>query len=799
MRYLRKMVGLGLLGGVLLGAAGLAMLYRSLPQLSGHIVVPGLAQAVEIVRDHYAVPHIYAQTELDAYFALGYVHAQDRLWQMEMQRRLGSGTLAEILGARALDQDRFIRTLGIRHIAAENLRHLDASTQQILAAYARGVNAYLEEGRMLPPEFMLLHCAPAMWTPVDSLVWLKMMAWDLSGNWWEELFNVRLSRRLSPQQIVELFPPYPGETPLRLPDLATLYAALDAPARVLMATIPSRAASGVGSNNWVVDGTRTHSGKPLLANDPHLQLKAPSLWYLAHLHAPNLNVIGATLPGLPTVILGRNAHVAWAYTNTGSDTQDLFVEKISPHDPAQYLTPEGTSTFATVREVIKVQGQPEVEFVVRRSRHGPVISDATAEVQMIMPPGHALALSWVALWSDDLTLQFTVKAATARTGAELVQAARDFHTPQQNIVYADEDGHIGFVAAGRVPVRRAENDAMGLVPVPGWRAQYDWIGFIPFEELPQASDVAGGEIVTANQKITPEGYRYWLTSGWAFPYRANRIHALLDTIPKHTVEDFAAIQRDVKNPVAAALLPFMLQITPASNDERTILERLRRWDTAMAREQPEPLIFAEWLRHLAALIYQEPLGELYDQVGDYRPDFLVNVLSNKDGQAYWCGTAAGEPHCAVQLQRALRLAIARLTRRYGQDVGQWTWGKAHTAIAAHQPFGEVPLLSWLFNVRTAKSGAHDTIDMSDYVYDAQLAMYLGAVGPSVRAIYDLAAPEDAVFILNTGQSGHPLSSHYRDMVRAWAEGRYIPMRTDYHTVLQQSIGRLVLSPWEAER
>lgn len=790
MRLHSRILRLLLLGGLLSGIAGWLLWQRWLPQWYGAVVIAGLQQPVEILRDAYAIPHIYAQTETDAYMALGYAHAQDRLWQMELQRRLGAGTLAEIVGAEAVELDRFSRTMGIRRNAVANLQQLDARTQQILAAYTHGINAYLAEGRLLPPEFLVLRCAPAAWTPEDALGWLKMMAWDLSGNWWQELRNVRLQRRLSPQQRQELLPPYPGEAPLVLPDLTTLYAGLEVPTTVFFRRLPAIAQSAVGSNNWVVDGSRTHSGKPLLANDTHLRLAAPSLWYLAHLHTPEMNVIGATLPGIPAVILGRNDRVAWAFTNTGSDTQDLFVEKIAPHDPAYYLTPQGWRAFETVREIIKVKGQADIEWTVRRSRHGPIISDVGTTMRTNLPGQSALALNWVALRPDDLSLQFPLKVATARNAAELLQAARDFHAPQQNIVYADVDGQIGFVAAGRVPIRHADNDARGLVPVPGWKAQYDWQGWIPFDELPQITATTTGRIVTANHKITPPGYRHWLAADWEWPYRAERIEALLDATSHHSMASFMAIQHDVYNPVAATLLPLMLRITPENAMEQAALERLRQWDMAMTRESPEALLFVEWLRQLTPLLTRASLGELSDEIGAYQPAFLASVL--RQARTPWCQES--EPPCAAPLRQALRLALERLTQRYGADMRRWAWGNAHSAIATHQPFGEVPLLAWLFNIRTVKAGAYDTIDVSSYTYDAASGEYHSRFGPNYRAVYDLAEPENSLFLSHTGQSGQPLSRHYRSMVRAWQEGRYIAMRTDYASVSRQAAGRLRLQP-----
>ncbi|BBL77211.1 penicillin acylase family protein [Methylomagnum ishizawai] len=779
--------------GLLVAGWALFQGYRSRPEDAAPL--PGLDRPVEIIRDRQGVPHIYADTEADAYFALGYVHAQDRLWQMDLNRRLGSGRLAEVLGEKALEQDRFMRTLGLRRAAERNLEGLDAGTRRILDAYARGVNAYVGRGGRLPLEFWVQGYRPTPWTPVDSLVWLKTLAWNLSGNWWEELLNLRLSRRLPPERIAELFPPYPGDTAFRLPALDSLYAGLDASAQALMALDIQGPRRSLGSNNWAVDGHRSRGGQPLLANDPHLKLGAPPVWYFAHLEAPGLSVVGATLPGVPAVVLGRSRHAAWAFTNTGPDTQDIYVEKPLAGDASRYLTPDGTAAFGRISETIGVRGAAPETLVVRTTRHGPVISDASPEVRAALPAGTAMALRWTGLDPEDTTLRFMHQAARARDGDGILAAARDFQAPQQNIVYADDRGGIGFVAAGRIPIRRSDNDLMGLAPAPGWDARYDWTGFIPFGELPQSRQPASGKIVTANQKITPPDYPYWITSGWLPPYRARRIDALLDATAHHDVASFAAIQTDAVNPVALQLLPHLLRVKAQDPEQRRILARLRAWDGDMAKDRAEPLIFAEWIRRLSEVLYRDALGDLYEAVGDYNPLFLANLLGG-EGASHWCPDPArdGDPPCAAALGRALALALDGLKQRYGADPDRWTWGRAHSARSLHHPYGGLPLLSWLFNVEVPSPGGMDTINVSGYAYDESSGRYVGEAGPSFRALYDLADPDRSLFVLSAGQSGDPLSPHYRDMAEPWAGGRYLPLVMDRDRIVKDAESTLRLEP-----
>ena len=744
--------------------------------------IDGLSGAVEILRDNHGIPHIYARSPLDAYAALGYAHAQDRLWQMEAARRTASGTLSEIVGPATRDADRFFRTLGLTRVAAENLAQLDAASRAVVAAYTRGVNAYLAAAPALPMELAALQATPQPWTPVDTIACMKMLAWTLSANAWDELQNVRLARRLTPAQVADLFhPPDDDEALPPAPSFQAAYGDLAAAASALTEAVLGGAAHGTGSNAWAVDGAHTASGKPLLANDPHLGLSAPAIWYVAHLHAPGLNAVGATIPGIPTVILGRNDRVAWGYTNTRPDTQDFYVERLV--DGARYQTPGGPAAFATRAETIHVRGQPDEVLQVRISRHGPVVSDAVAAVRAAMPAGHALALSWVGLRPDDRTLQFTVHAATARSGADLRAAVRDFHAPQEVVVYADVDGDTGLVAAGRVPVRRADNDARGRVPQPGWDARYDWTGLIAFDELPQR---VGGVQVSANQRITPPGYRHWMTDRWPTPDRAERIGALLASRPRHTLDDLAAIQLDVHSPRSRALLPTLLR---AVGDD-PIAARLRAWDGAMAPDRAEPLIYVEWIRQLSIRLAQERLGPLFAEIGESNLDLITRVLADRAASARWCAAAG----CADEIRGAWRDALARLRDRHGADPAAWRWGDACIVVSANAALGGVPGLAEQVNVTTPARGGTDTVNNAGHFFDPTDGRYVVQSGPVFRALYDLADLEASRFMLTPGQSGDPASPQYRDLAPLWAEGRYLPLITERDTVLAGPTKRLVLSP-----
>ncbi|HUN70253.1 MAG TPA: penicillin acylase family protein, partial [Burkholderiales bacterium] len=690
-RFALRFTALAAALALVLAAGGYFYLRQSLPRTEGEIRLAGLGAPVEVLRDRYGIPHIFAASLEDASFALGFVHAQDRLWQMEMSRRIAAGRVAELVGAGALETDRFLRTLGVRRAAEANLRLLDAETRKLLESYAAGVNAFLASDPVLPLEFWLTGARPEPWTPADSVAWTKMMAWDLGGNFRSELLRMSLARTLPLARIHQILPPYPGEQPPVIADLKELYGTLERDAVQLAQFAPDN--DGLGSNNWVVSGARSASGKPLLANDPHLGLTAPPVWYFAQLSAAGMNAIGSTLPGVPGIILGRNERIAWGATNTGPDVQDLYIEKLDA--AGGYLAPEGPRPFQVIEETIKVKGAEPEKLRVRISRHGPVISDVLRSAQQQTPRGYVIAFAWTALAEDDRSMQATLKFARAREWDGFLAAARDFQAPQQNLVYADVEGNIGFVAAGRVPVRKPANDLKGMAPAPGWLAKYDWDGYIPFEQLPRSFNPAGGAVVTANHRITPPGYAHFISSEWQPPYRADRIQALLDAAPKHTTQSFARIQADVTSRAMRELLPRLLAARPRSEEARKALALLAKWDGAMAPERSEPLIAWAWWRELTRAIYADELGDAFRANWLARAEFLGNVLSGDPDLARWCDdvrTPAVET-CEEVLALSLEAALADLASRYGGDQGRWRWGDAHAARHEHRPFGRQPLLA----------------------------------------------------------------------------------------------------------
>ena len=767
-----------------------ALWYRqaSLPVHEGTFLVPGLQQSVRIDRDAYGIPNIVAANERDATFALGYTHAQDRLWQMEMNRRIAAGRLAEVLGEPALDTDKFLRTIGIARTAQSIYRNLDAEQRDLLEAYAAGVNAYLSKrGGPLPPEFYLTRAPkPEPWTPADSIGWSLMMAWDLARySYSRELRRLQLAQRFSVAEINDFYPPYPGDAAPVTADYAELYRLLglkSAPVTAMAApAFGFGGGEGLGSNNWVVSGQRTASGKPLLANDPHLGLTTPSVWYFAGMQVPGFKVMGATLPGVPGVVLGRNDRVAWAFTNTGVDQQDLYLERINPQTPDEYQTPEGWSRFTSRIETIRVKGGDDVELTVRETRHGPVISGLASVEKGFKQAQYVLALRWSALEPNDTTIAAIRALNKARNIDQAEQALEKFQVVTQSALIADVDGKIGMIVTGRIPLRDRAHDLQGLVPAPGWEARYDWRGYLPTEQAPRVRNPAGGLIVTANHKVVSAAYPHLLTYDWFLPYRAQRAEQLLQARGKHDVATFKAIQADVTSLAARDMFAMLKDAQPQTEAGRDALARLSAWDFQMKRDAPEPLIYHAWMRELKHRIFADDLGPLTDDYVDQAEltATLLHVLSGRAQARDWCDDrSTGERFetCLSLASGALDAAVTQLTQVSGRDVAGLRWGEAHGATAEHRPMSNVPGLRRLFELRTAVPGDTHTINVGALSHRAE-APYSTRHTATLRAIYDLSALEsNSVWIGSSGQAGNPFSDSYASMQSLWRDVQYLAMR-----------------------
>ncbi len=742
-------------------------LRTSLPQVAGTIVAPGLRHRVTIARDADGVPLITAADDDDAAFGLGFAQAQDRLFQMDLMRRLGAGRLAEIFGPRAVPVDKEMRILGLYRLAEAEFAHLSAPVRRGLNAYAAGVNAFLAmRSGALPPEFLLLRYAPGKWRPADTLVWGKLMDLELAGNYRGELERARLARVLSPAELAFLYSQYPTDAPTTLAALMPIYRRL--PLDRLCAALPPLSVVGpiYESNNWVVNGAHSTSGKPLLANDPHLAFSAPGLWYLARLETPAGEIAGGTVAGTPFVVIGHNDDIAWGMTTTGSDVEDLFIEKADPADPRRYLTPDGSAAFHTRRELIKVRGAAPVTITVRATRHGPVLSDTLPAGDV--KRGYVLALAAPFLQPDDTTADAIWGIDRAADWTQFRDALRAFVGPQQNIVYADRRGTIGFIAPARVPLRK-EGD--GWLPVPGWTGQYDWQGYIPFAQLPQATNPASGHLVSANNKIVPDSYAFFLSHDWDLPNRFLRITALLQRTPRQSPAASLRIQADTLSLAAKRLVPLMTRIAPADEGARQAIARLRRWDFRMDRRAVAPLLFTAWLRAFARAVFFGHIGPAAAGYWSLRPRIVAAVLQD---HPEWCGPpAAHTKGCDALLLSALRRALAALRRRYGPNMATWRWGRAHIALFRNPVFGRIAILRDWIDPRISTGGGSDTVDRGSTTIWDDAHPYRQTFGAGLRIITDLASPRDSRMIAAPGQSGNPLSPHFSDLVRRWRDFVYL--------------------------
>lgn len=752
----------------------------SLPMLDGRIDAAGVAQPVEIVRDQNAIPHIFAATPEDAYFALGFVHAQDRLWQMEMMRRAGAGRLAEILGKQVLPIDKFTRALGFYRTAEARADRLSPEMKKQMAAYAAGVNHYIaRHGDPLPPEFVLLNHEPEPWRAADSLVWSRMMAFRLAQNWWKELFRLRLKSKFSADQINDFWPA--GDNgPITLP----------APqqAAALMQAVPEIFRPRSASNGWVFSGKRTKSDKPILANDPHLGFDAPGLWYLARLKTPGFEVTGATAPGVPVTIVGHNGSIAWGLTTTGGDSQDLFVETPDPKKPGHYLTPEGSRPFETRQEVIEVKDEEPVTITIRSSRNGLIISDISTPAKRLNLIGRVLALKSPGMRDDDRTHEALYRINRARNWQDFRAAAKAFHSPQQNIFYADRRGDIGMISPARLPIR---NGWDGRWPADGRNPKHLWQGFVPFDGLPQSHNPASGFIGNANNRLVPESYPYLIAKDWDAPFRAERLNQLAGSAGGHTVEMSGNWQMDTFSPAAAELLPLMLAGLPPVLANSPAGKALKNWDLHMRRAEVAPLIYSAWVRNLMA--YLMAPYDLTD-LGP-RPGFLIRVLTKRTG---WCDapqSKAKKETCAEALKESFRATVDKLSKRHGDDVTEWRWGARHKALFKHRIFDHVPIVRNFANLEIATDGGDHTLNRGQTPFGAGGAYpFRHRHGAGFRAIYDLSDLDRSRFIIATGQSGNIFSEYYGNLLENWRDGAYIPLSGDRDQLKKRAIGTLRLVP-----
>ncbi len=825
--------------------AAFVVVRRPLPQVSGSLKVAGLQDEVTVTRDARGVPTITAANPHDLFLAQGYVAAQDRFFEMDYRRHVVSGRLSELVGenADALEADKVIRTFGWRRVAERELGLVEESTRTALEAYADGVNAYLDgkAPSQIAVEYTVLGLqvdvdAPEPWDAVDSLAWLKAMAWDLRGNYDDELSRARAYASVRDvARVDELFPAYPYDlnaSILTADDLVTPTAAA-APGAVLdlddsgiqraldsaskaLAAVPHLVGEGegVGSNSWVIAGEHTASGKPLLANDPHLGISAPGVWAQVGLRCSTVDeacpydVSGFSFAGFPGVVIGHNEDLAWGLTNLGADVTDFFLERV---ENGRTLRGEETAPITTRREVIKVNGGDDVSIEVRQSVHGPIVSDVLdvdAVERAPLPDGivgreYEVALAWTAL-APGRTADAVLAMATARDAEDVARVGRLLDVPSQNIVFATTDGHIGYQAPGRIPVRNVVTGDVpsdGTWPRPGWDPAYDWQGYVDPEVMPRALDPVEGFVVAANQAVTPAGVGPFLTDDWDYGYRSQRIRTQVESAIESgtpiTVEDVGTLQNDQHNPYADVLVPWLLRIGIEDTFADDGQQLLRSWDRVSSEDSAAAAYFAAVWKTLLSLTFADDLpdGDMPDG-GSRWLEVVRGLLDDPDSEWWDDRTTPGllEGRDEI-LYQAMVTARLELTQQLGRDADEWRWGRLHSAAPEHPVLGGSSIPGLVRNFvnpdPVGVGGSSSIVDAT--AWDASQG-YEVTAGPSMRMVVDLGDLDSSTWVSFTGTSGHPASPHYADQLGAWADGRTFPWPFSSAATTADAVDRLTLHP-----
>ncbi|MFK7870425.1 MAG: penicillin acylase family protein [Roseobacter sp.] len=806
---------------VLALVAGVVLVYflaaRSLPDYDNTLAVPYLSAPVEIVRDNANVPHIFAQTDADAFYALGYAHAQDRLWQMTMLRRTAQGRLSELFGASTVSIDTLMRRLDIYSLAASSYDAQDARTQLILRAYATGVNARLDQinaealGRGAPEMFMF-NAPVSPWRPTDSLAIIKLMGLKLSNHLSHEVLRARASLALGDtDRVMDILPDAPGTGVAALPEYASLFPGLPLPRFAQAAPepphplspFPTRALGGA-SNAWAAAPNRSASGGTLLANDPHLGLESPSIWYLARLELETGGVIGGTIPGLPLVLVGRSATLGWGLTSAGMDDQDVFIEQLNPDNPEEYQTPEGYKRFETRSSIINIKDAQPITLTLRWTENGPVLPGRYEALSTITPPSHVASLAWTVLSPNDTSMTAALKLMSAQTVPDGIAAVEDFVAPAQNLILVDRE-KIAMKMIGVMPRRDARHQSQGRLPAPGWIANNRWQGRLPYASNPEFIAPAGGILGNTNNKVVDRPFPNHVSFDWGDTQRVQRWTRLMQARQVHTRDSFIEAQLDAVSFTARSLLPLIgaeLWFTGESAPDGTPLRQRQRaldllagWSGEMNEHMPEPLLYAAWLRRLQARMVQDELGPLAAEFTHVEPLFIERAFRDVEGASIWCDVIQSAPieTCADMARLALDDALIWVGETWGDALESLRWGDAHQATHDHAVLGEVPLLRYFVNIRQSTNGGDNTLQRGLTAGTGENP-FLNVHSAAYRGVYDFADPDSSVFVISTGQSGHFLSRHYDDLAQLWRRGEYIPMSLDEELARAAAVGVTVLQP-----
>ncbi|MGA9433283.1 MAG: penicillin acylase family protein [Roseobacter sp.] len=804
---------------ILLVVACVALIYylasRSLPEYDSVLGVPFLTAPVEIVRDNANVPHIFGEADEDVFYALGYAHAQDRLWQMTTLRRTAQGRLSEVFGAPTIEVDKLIRRLDIYALAVASLEVQDARTMRILQAYSTGVNARLDQvnqqalGRGAP-EMFLFDPPVAAWRPADSLAIVKLMALRLAGHLDTEVLRARMSLAIpNPDRLRDILPDAPGSGVAALPEYAQLFPTVP---RFADATITdqhplspfSRAPLAGASNVWAAAPSRSASGGTLLANDPHLGFSAPSIWYLARLELQSGGVIGGTIPGMPVVLTGRSNDLGWGLASSKLDDQDVFIEQVNPENTEEYRTPAGFKTFATRKSIINIKDEAPITITLRWTDNGPVLPGSHYNLASITPAGHVASVSWTALSPRDTSMGAALRLMEAKSVEDGFAAIENYVAPAQNLMLVDRE-NIGMKMIGAMPRRDARHQSKGRLPSPGWIETNRWQGRLPYTASPQFIAPAGGILGNTNNKTVERPFPNHISFDWGDTQRVQRWQRLMQARQVHTRDSFIEAQLDTVSFTARSLLPLIgaeLWFTGEAAPEGTplrqrqrALDLLGRWSGEMNEHLPEPLIYAAWLRSLQDRMVRDELGPLAGELTHVEPLFIERAFRNIEGAAEWCDVIQSAPveTCADMARLALDDALIWIAETWSPALESLRWGDAHQATHDHPVLGEVPVLRYFVNIRQSTNGGDNTLQRGMTKGTGPNPFY-NVHGAGYRGVYDFADPDSSVFVISTGQSGHFLSRHYDDMAQLWRRGEYIPMSLDEDLARAGAVGVTTLRP-----
>ena len=793
------------------------LLSRSLPTYDKTLSVTGLTAPVEIVHDNANVPHIFAENDPDVFFGLGYAHAQDRLWQMTMLRRTVQGRLSEVFGPRTINIDKVLRRFDLYSAAQRSISVQDARTMAALDAYAAGVNARVQEindsalGRGAPEMFVFSNPI-APWQPADSIAIIKLLSVQLSAHLENEVLYARTSLALDDAaRLADIMPLAPGSGIAALPEYAGFWPKGALPVRTASAPMPDdqlspfkkRAFAGA-SNAWAASPARSASGGTLLANDPHLGFSAPGIWYLARLELSSGGVIGGTIPGVPVVMTGRSASLGWGITSSYLDDQDVFIEKVNPDNPAEYLTPEGYKPFVTQKSIIRIKDADPVTMTRRWTENGPVLPGSHYNLDQVTPAGHVVSVSWTALSPADTTMSAGIDLMYAKTVEDALAAGERYIAPSQNLTLVDQNT-IAMKTVGAMPRRSADHESQGRLPARGWIDANRWQGISPYSANPEFVEPAGGLLGNTNNKTVDRPFPLHVSFVWGDTQRVHRWRKLMQNREVHTRDSFIEAQLDTVSFTARSLLPligadlwFTGESAPDGTPERQrqrALELLSNWNGEMNEHQPEPLIYAAWLRAVQDRLIRDQLGPLTSEFNHPDPVFIERVYRDIDGASAWCDVIQSSPveTCTDVARLALDDALVWIGETYGTALESLRWGDAHQATHDHQVLGEVPVLRYFVNIRQSTSGGDNTL-LRGRTRGGGDEPFQNVHGAGYRGVYDFADPDSSVFITSTGQSGHFLSRHYDDLAQLWRRGEYIPMSLDPELARAAAVGVTVLQP-----